>query len=44
MGQSWKVSMRTPSDSTMMAFYDHGTAIYAVMFVLSLISWAVIAA
>jgi hypothetical protein len=36
--------MRTPSDSIMMAFYDHGAAIYAVVLVLALVSWALIPA
>jgi hypothetical protein len=36
--------MRTPPDTVMMAFYDHGAAIYAAVLVLSLISWLVIPA
>jgi hypothetical protein len=42
--KTWEVSMRKPSDTTIMAFCDHGAAIYAVVLVLSLLSWAVIPA
>jgi hypothetical protein len=36
--------MRTLSDTRMMAVCDHGAAIYAVVLVLSLVSWVVIPA
>jgi hypothetical protein len=31
-------------DATVMAWYDHGVLIYAVVLVLTLVSWAVIPA
>jgi hypothetical protein len=36
--------MRTPSDTAFMAFYDHGAVVYAVVLVLTLVSWVVVPA
>ena len=44
LDQTREVLMRTPSDVTITAICDHGAVIYAVVLVLSLVSWVVIPA